>query len=299
LIKKARCGSGLWSFVKLTGCVVQKSNLPKRQHFVAQMHLKNFLEGGVKLWVHNKVSRNTFSAAVDNIFFEKHLYTEVHFDGNKDTRLESEFADLECAARPIMEKIISSVRNKSKVLLLKEERLIWDRYFYMQWRRVPDAHARVALLENPNNFLDEFFSNARARGGEAAAQADALDTPEQRKRLVQGGKVRALKKKPGTILCILAARGLNLLHITAPGERFIIGSFPIVRQGGHLKSASSSAWLPIAWDIAVGPAGKAGAVAVTPVSDPIEIFRINKKIANGSTMFASSSKDLIDKLVGE
>jgi hypothetical protein len=90
---------------------------------------------------------------------------------------------------------------------------------------------------------------------------------------------------------------LALLHIIAPGENFAIGSLPIVRKQGDFRNNDSEAWLPIASDVAVGPASVPGTVTIIHLADSEEIWRMNKVTAVQSTTFAAAAKDLMERLI--
>lgn len=270
-------------------------NTPKNHHFLAQMHTERFTDDKRKLWAFNKKKGGAvFHTTPKAVFAESHLYTIEAADGAKDTSLESDFSNLEGDANFIIEKLVVAARSSQPPELTPEERATWNKYFYLQWKRVPDVHAKVAPLAEADAFLDKFFAEVRARGPEAAAEVDRLDTPGERKRLIQGGKVYAIRKTPGNVLDVLSSRGLALLRITAPGESFAIGSFPIVRKQGDFDSET---WLPIASDVAVGPAFAAGTVKIIDLADSKEIWQMNKVTAGQSTTFAAASKDLMEKLV--
>jgi hypothetical protein len=49
------------------------------------------------------------------------------------------------------------------------------------------VHAKVASFAEADARLDKFFAEVRAQGPADAAKADALDMPEERKRLIHGG----------------------------------------------------------------------------------------------------------------
>lgn len=272
-------------------------NIPKNHHFVAQMHAERFTDPSGKLWAFNKTSKSLFHAPPKAVFAETHLYTIESADGEKDTSLEAVFSTLESDANVLIEKLVAAARSGATVQLTAEERATWDLYFYLQWKRVPDVHAKVASLQEADAWLDKFFAKKRAEGPEAAAQVDALDTPEERKRLIQGGKVHAIRKAPGDVLEVLVSRGLVLLYINAPGESFAIGSFPVVRKAGDFRNQDSEAWLPIASDVAVGPGFQPGTVTIIPISDPAEIVRLNQVTAGQSTTFAAASKALMEALI--
>ena len=81
------------------------------------------------------------------------------------------------------------------------------------------------------------------------------------------------------MLTVLASRGLALLHITAPGESFAIGSLSIVRKHGDLRETDSEAWLPIASDVAVGIGFKPDTMTLIELADP-EAVCVLRAISN-------------------
>lgn len=271
--------------------------IPKNHHFIAQMHARRFTDDKGKLWAFNKRRGTIFHAPPKAVFAETHLYTTESADGTKDTSLESDFSSLEADASRIIEKLVAAARSGQPPELTQGERTTWDLYFYLQWKRVPDVHAKVASLAEAGAILEKKFAEIRARGPEAAAEVDKLDTPEQRKRIIQGGKVQAIRTTLGDVLKILGSRGLALLHIIVPNESFAIGSFPIVRKQGHLGAVDSEAWLPIASDAAVGPAFASGGTRIIGLADPEAIWQINMVTAGQSETFAAASRHLVEKLV--
>ncbi len=275
------------------------TNTPKNHHFIAKMHVERFTDDKGRLWAFNKKSGKIFPASPKSIFAESHLYTIEDADGAKDTSLETDFSALEGAANLIIKKLVAAARSGQTCQLTPEERGTWDQYFYLQWKRVPDVHAKVASLTEAESFLDNRFAEMRARDPDAASEVDKLDTPEERARLLQGGKVHAIRKDPGEFRAVLASRGLALLHINPPDEAFAIGSLPIVRKSGDLRAQDSEAWLPISSDLAVGPADTPGTITVIQLNDPKEIWRMNRVTAGQSSIFAAASKCLIEKLVAD
>jgi len=273
-----------------------EKHIPKNHHFVAQMHAKRFTDDEGKLWVFNKKRGSLFHAQPKTVFAETHLYTIEAADGVKDTSLESDFSNLESDANSIIKELVAGARSGHALQLTVQQRETWDAYFYLQWKRVPDVHAKVGSLTQPEALLDEIFAKVRALGPKAAAEVDKLNTSEGRKRLIQGGKVQAIRYSPGEVPAILASRGLALLHITTPGESFAIGSLPIV-QLGNLRETDSEAWLPIAPDVAVGLGFKPNTMPIIDLADPKEVWRMNMCTAVQSTTFAARSKALMEKLI--
>jgi hypothetical protein len=93
----------------------------------------------------------------------------------------------------------------------------------------------------------------------------------------------------------LPSRGIVVLHITAPGEVFAIGSFPVVRRKGDLGRTESEVWLPVASDVAIGIGDPANEITVRDV-EPEVILKINQATAVQSSMFAAPFKPLVEAL---
>lgn len=261
------------------------------------MHTRQFADAKGNFWLHNKRAGKTYASNPKQAFCETHLYTKEDSGGVKDTDLETWFSRLEGSANIIIQKILDAVRKGKTPVFSKIEVETWAKYFYMLWKRTPDALAKVATLNQANDRLTELFAEMAARGPEAAAEVAKLDTPEERKRLIQGSKVGAIEKVPGHVLAVFASRGIRILHITATGLQFAIGSLPVVRKAGSLEEETAEVWLPIAPDVAVGIGGAPGTIEIVQVNDTDAIQAFNRVTAAQSTSFASASKALIDELV--
>ena len=270
--------------------------IPKFQHFISQMQAKRFTDENGRFYVYNKRARKVIHTTPKNVFAESHLYTIENAKGEKDTSLETKFSELEGVANSIINKIVTVSRSGGKPSLTEEERANFDLFFYMQWKRVPDIHAKMKSIQESGSLVDEYFTQLRAKYPEKAAEIDALDTPAERKRLLQGGKVRGIETLGQEVLGVLANRGLVILRITAPGECFAIGSLPIVRKSGDLRAADSEVWMPVASDIAVGFGGPQNNETLLPIDDPSKVLNINRVTAAQSTSFAAVSKDVVESL---
>jgi hypothetical protein len=271
-------------------------NTPKNHHFVAQMHLQRFVDSDGMLWAYSKKSAKIFRATPKVIFAETHLYTSESSDGIKDTSLEAEFSELEGRASYVIDTLLAAAQAGSKLNLTTADRATWDSYFYLQWKRVPDMHRKVAPLAN-EAYLDQKFEEFRARGPEVAAEVDKLDTPKERKRLRQSGKVRAMRTTSGGVLNALASRGLTIYRIGPSDQGFAIGSLPILRGNGDLRDSHTPALLPISPQVAVGPGAAPSGVDFVELVNAEEIWQFNQLMARQSTTFAAREKGLIEKLV--
>ncbi len=273
-----------------------QQDIPKRHHIVSQMQLNRFTDEAGKLHSFNKKAGRLLYGSPKNAFFERHLYSIENEDGTKDTRLEQAFAELEGSANLIIEKIISAVRDGRAPGLSAKEKSDWDLFFYMQWKRVPDMHQEVVSKAEADGHLDEIYASLRQKLPEQVDEIDRLDTPVQRRRLMHGSKVTAIASVSGEVMTLLGCRGLAVMKNYAPGERFVIGSHPIVRIGGNLGSDNTKAWLPIAPDILVGIGALGEGVTLHQNLDRNTVRRVNQVTASQSTTFAGPDKSLIEDL---
>ena len=272
-------------------------SIPKSHHFVPQMHARRFTDASGRFWLHNKKAGKSYSSSPKQAFCETHLYTKEDAAGAKDTSLETWFSGLEGNANTLIEKIVAAIRAGETPSISDQERETWDRYFYMLWKRTPDALAKVPTLQQADAHLTKLFADFAALGPELAAEVAKLDTPEQRSRLVQGSKVGAIERVPGDVLEAFSDKGVMILRITDPDLHFVIGSLPVARMAGNLKDQETEVWLPIASDIAMGYAGATGPIKVIELASADEVAKLNGVIAGQSSSFASASKSTIDGLV--
>ena len=275
------------------------TNIPKNHHYVAQMHAGRFTDADGMLWAYTKKTGKLFRGPPKAVFAETHLYTIEGPDGKKDTSFEAALSVLEGKANTVIGKLVDGARAGGPIALTADERETWDRYLYVQWKRVPDVHHKYATSQEQEDRLDQIFDHFRAQGGDAAAQVAALDNPVERKRILQGGKVKALERDPGSVRAALATRGVVVLRITAPNQSFAIGSLPIVRTRGDLLAADAEVWLPVASDVAVGIGGSPGGVSSVSIDDTAAIHTMNRVTAGQSTTFAAGSKVLVETLRDE
>lgn len=275
-----------------------QQSIPKRHHIVSQMQLNRFTDEAGKLHSFNKKAGRLLYGPPKNVFVERHLYSIENEDGTKDTRLEQAFAELEGSANLIIEKIISAVSGGRAPWLSAKEKFAWDLFFYMQWKRAPDMHQKFADEVEAEGNLDEIFASLRQKFPDQTDEIDRLDTPDERRRLMHGSKVMAIASVSEDVMTLLWNRGLAVMKTYAPGEKFIIGSLPIVRFGGELGSDATEAWLPIAPDILVGiGASGSGATLFSNFGQKV-VQSFNRVMASQSTIFAGPSKAVIEDLAG-
>ena len=87
-------------------------NIPKRQHYVAEMILKRFTNAQGRLHFFDKrfPENGVLTSTPKNLFLENHIYTQYDKQGVKDVSLEIFFSKLESEANQIIEKIVAAAR---------------------------------------------------------------------------------------------------------------------------------------------------------------------------------------------
>ncbi|WP_168355769.1 DUF4238 domain-containing protein [Sphingomonas gei] len=276
------------------GNPVADANTEKFQHFVAKMQLKRFIDA--KKWLHvwNRHVGKVMPQRHNKTFGETHLYSTENEAGEKDTWFEKRLNALETAAEPLLKKIEDAARLGMAPTFNEAEKAMLDRFFYTQWKRVPDFLGQAASLKG-SEALDEIFAELRARHPDQLDRLAELDTPESRKRLMQGGKVQGLAVDSARILSLFARRGLVILQLPDEGDGFIIGSMPVVRTGQSLEDEDGEAWLPITPRLAIGPGMAEGTITLAKF-DPAALEEFNRIVANQSTMFGGPDPAQIEKL---
>jgi hypothetical protein len=280
-------------------------NVPRRNHFVAEMLQKRFADdfGRLHFFHKRRPENGVRTSSFNNLFLERDLYNFIANDGSLDPALEKAFADLEGRLDHVIEKAVAAARQNKVPGFTTLERRLWDRFFILQYKRVPDVHNFAAPLHEGEARLDELFAQLLERWPDKRDEVDALNTPEERKRLLHNAKVDALMEPSIALEQVLAQRGIAAIRITRPNKSFIIGSNPVVRftLPGHtnILDPRVEVWLPVSWDIAIGVGLQAGTESFVPITEPSWVRHINEGIAGQSTVYAGRSKDLLCSLSGQ
>jgi hypothetical protein len=274
---------------------------PKRQHYIPQMLLRRFTDSDGRLHFFDKRIREkgVLQSSPKDIFVQKHIYSSIAKDGTKDTTLEKYYSFMEGRADRLIEKIIVAARAEKLPNLSEKEKEEWDNFVYQQWSRVPDMHVRSL-----NDFDDTFESSIREFEQTFRPLTDqekaSLQEPETRARILQNARVTALSGPPGLAVETLGLRGLGVCALARRNKSFIVGSSPVTKLAfpgrSHLSDPSVELWLPIAFDVAVTPAGTRGTERFVKVSDDRHIRALNEAIFKQSTLIAGRSTALIASL---
>lgn len=274
-----------------------KPNTPKSHHFVAQMHGARFTDESGYFYVFNKHAGKILRQKPKGAFAETHLHTKIDAEGNHDTSLETELSTLEGAANSVIHKIVAAALASRGPNLTVTEKETWDHYFYIQWKRTPDVHAKIEILAGEPGALDELFAQFKAHHPQSAEEIDRLRAdPAAIQRIVRSGTVDAIRFTPGNVLDVLSRRALVVAKIRTAGASFAIGSQPLVRFGGDLREEQTELWLPISSQIMVGM-GKYGAGQhLVHLEDVSAIAQVNHTTAFQSSSFAAADKSLVISL---
>ncbi len=156
--------------------------------------------------------------------------------------------------------------------LTPEEKEVWDRFAYHQWKRSPDFYEKIATLEDFEASLQRtivrFEETHRPLTPE---ERTTITSPEAKARLMQNALAGALLNPGDIAVGAIGSRGLGIARTKHGNKSFIVGSFPIVkfthRETPNLLHPTTELWLPISFDVAVSPAGPRGTERLVVMTD--------------------------------
>lgn len=269
-------------------------NIPKRHHFVPRFILANFAGGDGKLWVRSLVSGSAWSATSENVYVEGHRYSTIESDGSRDGALETSYSELEGAAKPVVDKLISAARIGAPPVLDGDERAIWNEFFYHQLKRVPAMTKAVAAKEGWTERLEAVIDGLESRGIHPSPELLAeLRSPAGLAAMTQNATVLALSKPPAELVQSMLNASKIEVAFTVAGKAFLIGDRPIANAAAGVASGAPL-WFPIAPDVAVRPIfdpQPEGHSAVAMGAN--QVASINAAIAAQCDQVASCSKALL------
>ena len=270
---------------------------PKRHHYVPRFILANFVDASGALWVRRATGGPAWSSAPEDVYVERHRYSLIDEQGNKDTRLEGAYAVLESATKPVIDKLLMAARSKTPPNINSGEKAVWDEFLYHQMKRVPAVTDKLAERQSWEDRLENAKEKLLARGVsvDEATLAD-VRSPKSIARIKQNATVKALAADSPLIRMLLGASSVEL-GVAPSGEAFVIGSRPIAGADAGLLSAadgSATLWFPIAWDIAVRPIF--GGPGKTNVLSPDAVTAINNNSLRQSDFLAGHSKLFVESV---
>lgn len=276
--------------------------VPKRHHAVPEMLQKRFVdrEGCLYAFDRRRPKPEVFRTTPSNLFVHGHLYRRTEADGSSDIEMEAWFSELESATDPIIEKIVCAARQGRKPGLTGSEFETWLTFFFMQWKRVPDLHLTTVTDAEVEETFDDLIAELRRTHPHRASEIDKVDTPDNRKRMKQNARVDVLRGGGDEPMTALRLRGLGIAKVTAPDKQFVLSSRPVVKLTHpghtHLLDPTCEMWLAVAPDIIVGLGPGPGDEKLVGIGDASVIRDYNEACVSQSTVFASSSLQLVRSL---
>ncbi|MCY3994377.1 MAG: DUF4238 domain-containing protein [Caldilineaceae bacterium] len=280
-------------------------SVPKDQHYIPRMLLKRFTDEEGNLYAYDKShpSRGIRKRAPKNLFFKRHLYTQMEEDGTRDASVETEFLSrLESDASPVIEKIVSTARRGGPPSLLPAERDIWVAFLYVQFKRVPEMREKhkEEIFQEIRREID-FIGHFRPF---ADHELSVLHDEEKMERLWRNISIQSVQKplsKEGVEIFLEKRIGVAVIRKPKPKRGVIIGSNPVVKMShperSHLADPTVELWLPLARDVAVSPCP--GEIDKIVSLNDRHIRAINRSVFEQSTVIAGCSRDLIESLLAE
>ncbi len=285
--------------------LLDKENISRRNHYIPQMLLRNFVDNNGLLHCYNKKSdmKKIFSSHPKNVFLETDLYLTKDQNNVISEGLEKYFSKLEGYTAEIIKKIVASVRKLEKPNLTVQEKEIWNMFFYYQWKRVPDKFRQ--FIPSSEDFEKETIEILKVfekkHGSLEEDKRPNIKDPNWQERILQGAIVQALASPGSTAQTILNQKGLGFLFISKANKSFVVGSNPVLRltyKGqSNLNDSSIEIWLPISHDIVVGPSAfQPDDERIIEFNDHEKIRYFNECVLDQSTSIAGRSIELITSL---
>ena len=271
---------------------------PKCQHYIPKMLLKHFLDDNDQLsfFERDAPEKGVRKRTPGTIFFKKHLNTFTELDGTKDFSTEAYFSKLESEADPVVCKIVDNARNGKLPYLTLAEREVWDRFFFILWKRLPDVFARLI----PGYLESEDFQR-QYRVCKGMAKSDPIDREDMREFLWKEIWPRSHQEEDEAMMCAalptLSRMKLWVAVVPQGQDGLIVGSNPVLRIPGCLPNFNdpdTELILALAHDVAVCFIHDHREIRYE-LSDK-DVCDFNRAVFDQSTMLAGRSCQQIESL---
>ena len=272
---------------------------PKRQHYIPQMLLKHFVDdkGHLHFYIKDSPEKGVRSQRPDTLFYKNHLYTFTDLDGNKDFSTECFFSKLESEANSVVCKIIDNARNGKLPCLTLAEREVWDRFFFLLSKRLPDVFARLL----PDYLECEDFQQ-QYRDCKGMAESEPIDREDMQEFLWKEIWPRSHQEEDEAMLykALPTLSWMNLWVAVVPKGQagLIVGSNPVIRIPGHsphLSDPGTELILALAHDVAVCFIHDSRKILYELKHRDVRDF--NRAVFDQSTMVAGRSRKQVESLV--
>lgn len=280
-----------------------KNKQPADHHFVPQLLLRNFVDHAGDLHVYDRRTpqRGVFYNPPQKVFFESQLYTAYERDLSKNVDLELAFASLEGVLAPVVERIVEGARQGEIVAPHPGERQLLALYTYYQWKRVPDNFKQYASLATIRVDGEEALRRFEAEFGTLDDQErEHFQRDETWRRMLQNVRRDVIARGNPAIVEAINNKNLCIVRASNPKHAFVISSYPVYKLHhpgrANLDDPELEMWFPIASEVSLVWVGHGGDTLFKPLSDGVEIRRLNKCAAAKANMIASRSPELTASL---
>ena len=263
----------------------------KRQHIVPRFLLDHFANTEGKLHCFDKERDKKYQSSPSNALVKKHIYTVKHRDRADSYVMEEELAKREGNASGIIKHIIDSARKRMDPSLSRSDKEMLDDFVLLQWRRVLER-----LRELEANSRDEIMEEALGRAERVFPDREVRSEVGliERDRIFRNSCIRALAFPPPEWL---STKGLVVL-LSPPGNpSLIIGSNPVLLAGNDRRGPDGEVMLPVASDVAISLAGKAGQERLVVDDRARNVRDINTHVFRQSDVVAAASHRALGGLV--
>ncbi len=278
---------------------------PARHHMVPVFLTKRFTDANGLLHAAHTRGGTTavFPSSPRNSFVERHWHTQILTGGARDISVEHALSEqIESPASIVVQKIIAAAAQDDLPCLSRDERRTWDSFFVNQRIRTRDHHRALGLYENFADQVDGWLLQSARRGRIIPADiANQLRLPENVERLKDNVRIQGYVRPLGEAMEVLSARGIAVVKLLGDRERFLVGSYPVVKlcpdDTNDLRDPRVEMWLPIASTIAVGTWGAAGTETIGRLDSDFA-SNINDAVAHQSSTIAGCSVQLVSRVLG-
>ena len=239
---------------------------PKRQHLIPKMLQKNFQDSDGNLHAYNKDQQQPFEAASNNIFVQKHRYTQYRpEDDDQKFEVEHRLSAIESAAAPIIQRIVKCRKARDYPRLAEEDgdavKLFWMTFFlrtnYHANEIVPFDHYENLFRREFSKQAEIHLADEHQRKEWEGFQQEPGFTQLIRKELIHDLRARVAAGLTPRIAAQVEEfmRDAGLL-IAMPGRRasgFILGDCGGVCVPARGRSGGFHSWLPVSREVVIGP----------------------------------------------
>lgn len=274
----------------------------RRHHFIPRAILKRF--ASPQQQVHYLEKGNGPESVelrnIRSIFWERHYYSTVNFDGVYDDVVEKRyFAKVDNLIGLAVDEVEKDIASH-KVPELAEDLVVFLRKFIIMYsKRTPDAISSAALIDDPRRLVQEQLDNLPERFGFLTEERRRLLLDDASvERIVRFARV-GMQAKMSPLLDEAMSRLKIVFAVSDARKTFAIGSNPVLRLENKIGATLGDGvelWTPIASGIYLGFVDVLSKIdSVVIFRDPV-VRKLNVLQFKQSSAIASRSRELLASL---